>query len=63
MSILIADLESSRKIESDEYDIIDSEDILFLVLAIFRHMTHDDVLLVILDVFDSFLFFRVGPLF
>jgi len=36
--------------------------ILFLAMSIFRHMTHGGVLLVILDIFGSFLFFRVVPL-
>jgi len=51
MSILITDLESSRKTESDEYDIIDMLDILFLAMFIFRKLTHGNVLLVNLDIF------------
>jgi uncharacterized membrane protein len=37
--------------------------ILFLAMSIFRQLTHGSVLLVILDVFDSFLNFRSRTLF
>jgi len=52
MSILIAYLESSQKIEYDKYDIIDIRRD-----SIFRHLTHGGGLLVILDIFGNFLFF------
>jgi hypothetical protein len=56
MSILITYLESSRKIESDEYDIIDMHEILFLVVSIFRHTIFGSGLPVIPNIFGSFLF-------
>jgi uncharacterized membrane protein len=63
MSILIAYLESSRKSNPMSMISLTCEDILFLAVSIFRHVTHGSVLLVILDVFDSFLFFRSQTLF
>jgi hypothetical protein len=63
MSILIVDLESSRKIEYDKYDIVCTRGHSILAVSIFRHLTHDDALLVILDVFDIFLKFRSQTLF
>jgi hypothetical protein len=39
------------------------EDILFLALSIFRHVTHGGVLLLILDIFDNILSFRSRTLF
>jgi len=53
MSIQIEDLESSWKTKSDEYDINDMQ-----AYYIFRQLTHDSVLLVIVDIFDSLLKFR-----
>jgi hypothetical protein len=53
MKILIAYLESSWT----------CEDILFLTVSIFRHMTHGSVILVIMDIFDRFLFLRSRTLF
>jgi uncharacterized membrane protein len=63
MPILITYLEFSQKIESDEYDILTCDNILFLALSIFRHLTHGSVLVVILGVFDSFLFLGPYPYF
>jgi hypothetical protein len=49
MSILIVDSDSLRKIESNEYSIIDMRG-----LSIFRHWTHGGSLLVIPSIFGEF---------
>jgi hypothetical protein len=63
MSILIVDLESSRKPNPMSMTSLTCEDILFLAVSIFRHLTHGSVLIVIVDVFDSSLKFRSRTLF
>jgi hypothetical protein len=63
MSILITYLESTQKLNLMSMISLTCKDILFLAVSIFRHMTHGGVLLVILDIFYSFLFFRSHTLF
>jgi hypothetical protein len=58
MLILIAYLESSRRIEFDEYDIIDMQRD-----SIFRHTIFGIGLLVVPGIFGVFLFFRVIAIF
>jgi hypothetical protein len=63
MSIMIAYLESSQKIESDEYDIIGIDEIIFLVVSIFRHTKFSNGLLVVPDIFGVFTIFRWTVIF
>jgi hypothetical protein len=54
MSILIVDLESSRKNESMSMISLTCEHILFLAVSIFRQLTCGGVLLVIPSIFGEF---------
>jgi hypothetical protein len=57
MSILIAYLKPHGKSNPMSMISLTCDDILFLAMSIFRHLTHGDGLLVISDIFGSFLFF------